>query len=462
MREHKSSGTPWNRIPGGKLGVGVAALIVLAVLLGGASRGHALRLSLLELASLPLLGVALTRLWTDGKWRQHRFALALAVSIAGVPLLQLVPLPPAIWQALPGREQAVLALEIAGLEPGWARYSLTPDLTLRSSLALLPPLSTFLAVLALPTDPGRGAARLWIGLTCASLALGIAQITSGSVGLYPWATSRVGEMNGFFANRNHLATMVLTALPFCGLLIGRQLRGGDERPAVLWMWAGIAAVMVALTLAIQSRAGVVLLLPILALSALVAHLQTDRPFPRAKVLAVLGVCFVGVAALGWFSRAPVFDRFQSDEVEGRLENWPLVTEAAQAYLPAGAGIGSFDRVFRAVEPLEDLDATYFNNAHNDYLETWLEAGWLATGITMAFLIWFGRRSLDLWRNPRSRRGAAPAAAVAILAVLIHSAVDYPLRTITLTVLFALCCALLERQAEPRHNKRRSMTGAATR
>jgi O-antigen ligase len=220
------------------------------------------------------------------------------------------------------------------------------------------------------------------------------------------------------------------------------------------MWAGIAALMVALTLAIQSRAGVILLLPVLGLSALVAHVATGRAFPGPKVLAVLAAGFFGVAALGWAGGAAVIDRFQSDDAERRLQNWPLVTEAAQAYLPAGAGMGSFDRVFRTVEPLEDLDATYFNNAHNDYLETWLEAGWLATGITIAFLIWFGQRSLALWRAPRSGSRAAPAAAVAILAVLIHSGVDYPLRTVTLTVLFALCCALVERPADPARRERR--------
>jgi O-antigen ligase len=444
----------WDRIPGGKLGAGVAVLIVLAVLLGGASRGNALRLSLLELASLPLLGVALIRLWTDGSWRRHRFALALAAAAAAVPLIQLIPLPPGIWQSLPGREQAVLALEVAGLQPGWSRYSLTPDLTLRSALALLPPMSVFLAVLALPRDPGRDAARLWIGLTVAGLTLGIAQVAVGAAALHPWPTSEAGEMTGFFANRNHLATMVLTALPFCGLMIGRRLRRGDDGRAALWLWAGVAALLAALTLAIQSRAGVVLLLPILALSALVAHMASGRAFPGPKVLAVLAAGFVGVAALGWFGGAAVLDRFQSEEAERRLENWPLIVEAAQTHLPAGAGMGSFDRVFRTVEPLEDLDATYFNSAHNDYLETWLEAGWLATAILIAFLIWFGRRVLELWRDPRSHGRAAPAAAVAIVAVLVHSAVDYPLRTVTLTVLFALCCALLERRADPARRERR--------
>ena len=47
--------------------------------------------------------------------------------------------------------------------------------------------------------------------------------------------------------------------------------------------------------------------------------------------------------------------------------------------------------------------------------------------------------------------------VAVGAVLLHSAVDYPLRTETIAVVFALCCALLELAvlSEARLNPKRS-------
>jgi O-antigen ligase len=141
---------------------------------------------------------------------------------------------------------------------------------------------------------------------------------------------------------------------------------------------------------------------------------------------------ITVAVVGWYASDAVLMRFESSESDMRVEGWPVAFEAAQAHLPGGAGMGAFDRVYRSVEPLEQVDETYFNRAHNDYLETWLEAGWGAAAILIAFLIWYGRR----------------------LAVLAHSFVDYPLRTITIAVVFALCCALLERRAEPGRERSR--------
>jgi hypothetical protein len=55
-------------------------------------------------------------------------------------------------------------------------------------------------------------------------------------------------------------------------------------------------------------------------------------------------------------------RFSAETPEPRFERWPRIAEAAQTYLPLGSGIGSFDAVYRSVEPLEELDSTFFNQA----------------------------------------------------------------------------------------------------
>ncbi len=106
-------------------------------------------------------------------------------------------------------------------------------------------------------------------------------------------------------------------------------------------------------------------------------------------------------------------------------------------------------MFRSVEPLEKLDATFFNHAHNEYLETWLEAGWPGAALILAFLVWYGRRLWAAWKaGPSRERDLQRAASIALLAMLVHSAVDYPLRTATLAVLFALCAAILEKAGKP--------------
>jgi O-antigen ligase len=442
-------------IPRNGFAIGTVALLVLAVLIGGASRDHVLRVSLLELAALPVLGLGLLRLYDQGRHRTHGFALAIAAAVLAVPLIQLIPLPPGLWQALPGREQPALALEIAGIEPGWVPLSLAPDLTLRNLLALLPPLAMFVAALTVEREQARGLIRVILFLTLASLVLAGVQIGSGSEAFYPWRVTDRGDVVGFFANRNHLATLCLIALPFAALFAGRAARRGPEGRSALFLWSAFLAVLTVALVAIQSRMGVILAGPVAVASLIVGRQAAGRGVGGPKLLAGLVAGVVAVGAVAWVGSDALLARFYSDSHEQRLEGWPVAFEAAQAHLPVGAGMGSFNRIYRSVEPLEQVDETYFNQAHNDYLETLLEAGWLAVGVVVAFLIWFGRRLGRAWRNPDGADPAALASAVAIVAVMAHSAVDYPLRTITLTVVFALCCALLERRSEGVRRRRGS-------
>jgi len=163
------------------------------------------------------------------------------------------------------------------------------------------------------------------------------------------------------------------------------------------------------------------------------------------MLALAGGTAAAGAAVGAFALGPLLTRFDTGGTpEGRFENWPTVWAAVQSYLPLGSGIGSFDPVYRSVEPLERLDPTFFNQAHNDYLELLLETGWLGGAILLMFFWWYAKRSLAAWRASSSaHRDLQRAATIAIGAALVHSAVDYPLRTATLSVIFAFCCAILE-------------------
>lgn len=427
-------------------GVAIAAFALLAFsfLFGGASRQHELRLALVELAALPLALISLTTLMRRGIAGEHRFALTLLAGIVVLPLLQLIPLPPSIWSSVPGRDQLVLALNVVGLPPGWLPLTFTPDKTWRSFLALIPPVAMFLALLvASPVTRARLVQALLAGAVAAIL-LGAAQFASGGEHLYLWATTRAGSVTGFFANRNHLATLCLIGIPFATVIGAAALRRGGSR-LPLWLailYIALAAVALGV---IRSRAGVVLFGPVLAGSLLAAWVAAGRGRPRPLLLALGSGAALAVAAIAAFALAPLLSRFDPNGApEGRFDNWPTVLKAAEGQLPLGSGLGSFDAIYRSVEPLARLDATYFNQAHNDYLETLLETGWLGVGLIIAFLIWFGRRAWTAWRGGVSRqRDLQRAATIAIGVVLLHSAFDYPLRTAMLATVFALCCGLLE-------------------
>jgi len=426
-------------------------LLALSVVLGGASREHTLRLALVELAALPLLVIAGSRLIRSGLWREHRFALGLLAGAAAIPLIQLVPLPPAVWTGLPGRDELVLALELAGLQPGWAPLSLTPDLTWGSALALIPPAAVFLLVLSASHTLTSRLVGVYLVAAVVGVLLGAAQLASGGERLYPWETTSAGSVTGFFANRNHLATLLLACLPFAAVLGAATLRHRtDDRRLALWFGALFMGLVVIGLAAIRSRAGVILFGPTAIASLLAAWVAAGRGRPGPALIGLAGGVAAAVGAVALFALPPILARFDVQSApEGRFEGWPIVAGAAETYLPLGSGIGSFDAVFRSVEPLEQLDPTFFNHAHNEYLETWLEAGWPGALLIVALLIWYGRRLWSAWRaGPSRERDQQRAASIALLVMLAHSAVDYPLRTATLACLFALCAAILEKAGRP--------------
>jgi len=382
----------------------------------------------------------------------------LLAAIAALPLIQLIPLPPNVWASLPHRQELSLALDLAGLPAGWIPLSLTPDRTWRSFLALLPPIGMYLAILAMPPR-----ARLWLvyGVLAAALGavlLGAAQVASGGEQLYPWRTTSAGAVVGFFANRNHLATLCLVAVPFIAVLGARAVRRGAESSRLhLWLATlSMGLVIVALGI-IRSRTGIVLVGPVLVASLLAGWIGAGRGQIRGFLLAIMAVSGAAIAAVALIALPPLIERFDKlGNPEGRLENWPIVAEAAETYLPFGSGIGSFDAVFRSVEPLNTLDPTFFNQAHNDYLETWLETGLFGAALLLAFLIWFGRRAWGAWREDASTRSdLRRASTIGIVVILAHSAVDYPLRTATIATILALMCGLLEATGDPASKRRRS-------
>lgn len=421
-----------------------AILLALSFVFGGASQNHALRLALLELAALPLLVIAASRLIKAGGWREHRFAYGLLAALVAIPLIQLIPLPPGIWASLPGRDQMMLALDVAGIQPGWSPLSLAPEHTWRSFLALTPPVAFFLATLSMSHEQRERLIYFCIAAAVLGIALGAAQLASGGNKLYPWGWTDAGSVNGFFANRNHFASSLLATLPFAVTIGAATLRRGG-RSSPLWLGALFAGLVVVALAAIRSRAGIALLAPVMVGSLLAAWIAAGRGRPRPALLLVAGTVCAALTAVAVLALPPILARFDTAGApEGRFDRWPLVAETAQTYLPLGTGVGSFDAVYRSVEPLAQLDHSFFNQAHNDYLETWLETGWLGIALVVAFLVWFVRRSWTAWKAPPSREGDLQrASSVAIVVLLLHSAGDYPLRTTTMAVIFALCCGLLE-------------------
>src|SRR5438046_1639311 len=125
-----------------------AAMLVACLLLGGGTSSGFLSDTVLQFLAIPVLLAALWRL-LDLPARQMRWQLLFCLAVVLVPLLQLVPLPPRLWTALPNREPAAATFDLLQREPRWMPISVTPRATWLSALSLLPPLAVFLATIQL-------------------------------------------------------------------------------------------------------------------------------------------------------------------------------------------------------------------------------------------------------------------------------------------------------------------------
>jgi O-antigen ligase len=424
---------------------GALLLLFAAAVFGGASQGNALSLMAVEIASLPLLFVSLYLVLAGAAPQRAAVPLILLAGVVATPLLQLVPLPPGVWTRLPGRGAVAQTLDVARLGRPWLAFSLAPEQTWRAAMALAPPAAMFMGALILSDRQRRVLAICWLALAAASLAIGALQMLGGEASpLYFYPITNLGAPVGMFSNRNHQAEFLLCLIPVAAVFAARFNGDFEDRRAFAALLAALYIVIAIVGIAVtRSRAGVVLGgLALLAAGAVIARGGALRRHWRGAA-GVAGGGALAIAAVLMYGLAPILDRFGAAAAEPRFEDWPLVARAASAFLPLGSGLGSFQTVYDAVEPLADVSPVYFNHAHNDYLELWLETGVVGLALLLAFALWLAKRAWTVWtRGAGSGRDLAAACSATMLLLAAHSAVDYPLRTEALAVLFAFAAATL--------------------
>ncbi len=424
-------------------------LLCAATLFGGASQGNALSLLGAELLSLPALALGLWLNLAGGQGRHALVPLLIVAAIILTPLVQLIPLAPSVWSGLPGRADVVAILTAAGVALPPMSLSLAPEATLHSALALAPPVGMFLITPYLPRKARAWLCLLLLGLVSLSVMLGIAQEAGGpSSALRFYAQTNIQSGVGFFANRNHQAAMLCCAILLAAAWVASAARRGGEADRMVPVLALSLTVVFAVGVVVSgSRAG--LALAILAIVAGLAIIFARRA-RSPRLFAAAGGAALLLAAIFFtaqVARIPALEHFRDDAATDlRWQAAPYVLKADRLYWPVGAGVGTFIPVYKGVEPPALVDATIFNHAHNDYLELVIESGIFGCVIFVAFLVWWGRASIDVWRaDDTSGTDAWARAGTGIVALLLlHSVVDYPLRTIALATWFAFACGLMSR------------------
>ena len=422
----------------------LGAVLVLAFVTGGGASDFGMGDALAQWLALPLLVWAALVLHASPGSGLRRAAIGVAALVVVTVAVQQLSLPAGVWKAVSVRDALASDLQVAGVNAASQRWSLTPLASERGLWSLLPALAVFLAALAMPLRHQRALLLLVVALSTASLVLGFLQLGAPQDSLLNPFPQWAPALNGFFANPNHQATgLAIAVVAIAALLVNDW---GREDP-LLPRWArfslpALALLLLASLILTGSRAAFLLVL--LGLVAVPLVLRGGRRRPATSntrawtIRLLLGALAVTViaSAIGWLR----YDL--AEEVRGSVAQ--ATVAMGNTHAPWGAGLGSFVPWFDQSAPTQLVQWEYFNHAHNEYAQWWLESGVLGLLSVAAVL------ALLLACYPRRRqitgdRGVAVACWLGCMLVMLHSLVDYPLRTPALMTVAALLAGMLVAQ-----------------
>jgi O-antigen ligase len=420
-----------------------AALLVVCIIFGGGGSPSPNSELIVEIAALAALSI-----WAFLPPRPllvDRVLWIVVILWIAIPLVQLVPLPPAVWHHLPGRQLEVEALALVSADQSWRPISMAPYRTLASLLSLIPPVVVIFFVSQLDLlERSRLLVSVIVVILIAAV-LGLLQVSGGNNGVlvfYPNISP--GFATGFQANRNAAADVLLiggAGLAATALAIPHVFRTMVAKALLI----AVAAFLVLSVVLTGSRAGTVLIVvpAVIAGVAYWVRRHGKRRLLIALAIAAAAVLILTVITLQNPRVARTMARF-SDDPSMRLGFWKDTIFAAKLYWPFGSGIGTFEPIFRINERLEAVRDVFVNRAHQDYLEFFLEAGVFAIIAVAAAIGAIAVRTATRLRQDVNRPHFAQTVfAISALAVLgLHSLVDYPMRSIALASLGGLACGVL--------------------
>lgn len=428
------------------LAIVTGLFLTAAVITGGGAEFTILSFGLPALLGAVMFALAIWRGGLERFWALPRLTVATVLLAVLLPALQLVPLPHDLWSTLPGRSLPNAVLAATGQPDTWRPMTLDITETVGTLAVCLWMFGLLLALLVLDQRELRAILLLIVGLGAVHLAIGAMQFLSNGDRFVFYGVAHRGALIGFFANKNHSALFIGIAMLFgYALLAPAQLR---NRPVQLAA-GGVVLVIVVALIATLSRAGFAIGLLALGFAGLFP--QLDRRRVNWKLLGGgLGALTLLLALVATSAAATrIFDRFGDVTGDIRQVFWarslPLVTD----YLPFGAGMGSFPRVFTVSEQIGWLRETYLNHVHNDYIELIIEAGLIGALLMLLVGVTLFRHGRWAWIDRRAPIGRWALIGVAVVVLcLLHSIVDYPLRRVAIAAMFTVGWAMSLRGTRP--------------
>ena len=427
----------------------VAPLYLFACLvLGGSAQG------IWQNAALQLIGLAIIAWAACGQGgerpsRSARQLLLITISAVGVIGLQSLPLPPSVW-AHGVRDPLAAGYRLLGVSAPWLPVSLTPYGTSATLLYLMPPVAIFVAMVRLNAYRPSWMAAALLAAVAAGITLGALQVMNGGTAShwYLYEQTNIGRAVGFFANASHMAMLLVVASPFVIAIAAAGRRRNLQHYSALVALLTAAGLLLVVGVALNgSLAGFLLIAPVMGVSSLILMKRPSALRPVIAAAAVIAVLVaVGTLAATSIGGQKVGENAHTS-VQSRSEIARTTATAIADFMPWGSGLGSFAKVYHLYEKPESVTNEYVVHAHNDYLELLLELGIAGGALILIFLAWWARAVGRVWKRPEASPYAL-AATIASAALLLHSLVEFPLRTAAMSACFAMCLGLLADRRQP--------------
>ncbi|MCP3688004.1 MAG: O-antigen ligase family protein [Gammaproteobacteria bacterium] len=372
-------------------------------------------------------------------------------------LLQFIPLPVSIVEVISpvAAEHSAEASLITGLNSRFTSLSVDPYQTFQQFMLSSTYVVFFMLALLLVNSRARVKLTLWVVIYSAlfQAMFGSLMTLSGlEYHLFGPKQHYLNVATGTFINRNHLAGYLVMSLAIgIGLLLSQIKTRSDQTTRQLVRdWIGmmlaqktqlriILAILVIGLVMTHSRMGNSAFFgSLLACSIIWLFLAGKKP-KKSVVLLFVSLIVIDLYIVGaWFGFEKVVERLEGTSVttESRDEVVRSLLVAIPEYGWTGSGMGTFKSVYPSYKD-EHITISYLY-AHNDYLQFVLEAGAGAILLAIAVLMSLtaAYQALRKRRDPLSR-GLGFSAMMGVLAILIHSTVDFNLQIPANAMMFIL-------------------------
>ncbi len=423
----------------------IVTIIVISTLLFGSVETWAIAIT-------GIITIAFFDIWFIRRFReafrlQAPWEKWIAISIVAffsLSILQLIPLPSYILKAVsPGEYSIINRLSLSSV----SAISLYRHATMLEAVKFSLYLMVFLMA-SFGIEGRRDLKRIINSLIVFGFLLSIFAIIQKATwnGKIYWfrELSSGGSAFGPFVNRNHFAGLIGMLIPLAlGVSLESRIRGKQAFFGFLCVVMGIALFYS------LSRGGIIsFFASISVFSGILLYNRTSKKsvFFIAVFLSVL------FAYLIYLGISPVIERFAQAEKDTsmaqRIIAWQGTIKAIGDFWLFGSGLGTFQYVFPVYYP-SGLQL-FYDHAHNDYLEFFLETGLIGAVIMASF---FFSLIMGIIKSNWNKGGIYIRAGLiaSITSILIHSLVDFnlhiPSNAITFSAVLGLLVAGLRMDAE---------------